>query len=446
VKILKAIVFIGSNKSGSSYEAIKASEKMLYYTVLLTNQKAFLDKNINFQYVHLVKYADIGDIEQIKKIIDSLILKGLGIHAIVGFTDPYCHTAALLACEYGLKCFSSEAIYLMLNKIESRKILDGSPYTPFFYTIKGNDKPEKKTVEKKLPLVLKIPDSTGSKDVYKVHTYNRYEATLSEIRKDYPDEPVLAEKYLEGPQYLVETVTVDGKVNIVAIVEQKITFTGRFIVTGYKIITDMENNYYRSLKEAAVSIIDRHGLKDGPCHLEIRYAENEWKLIEANPRISGGAMNLFIETAYGINLVKETLKFALGLTPDFRYQHVKETYLQYVIVPKEGILIKVTGKNRAINCPGIEHVYVRPKKGSIIYPPISMGFRYAYVIATGDTDNNAMENAKYGASQIKFYLREIDHETIEQLSDRQRKLISIAYENKEHINSVDTLFNNYILG
>ena len=246
-------------------------------------------------------------------------------------------------------------------------------------------------------------------------------------------------------QLLNVPVTSNQNVNIIAIIEQEITFTGRFIITGYKMILDRKDQFVQSLEDAVRFIINQFGMKDGPCHLEMRYVKNEWKLIEANPRISGGAMNLFIETAYGLNLVKETLKLALGLEPDFKVQFQKETFMQYVIVPQKGKLIKITGKNKALNCTGTQHVHLRPKKGSIIIPPISMAFRYAYVIATGNSAYEAMKNAKYGASQIKFHMREIDHDTFSQLSNSVKRLFNIADENKKNMDVISETFNNYVL-
>jgi biotin carboxylase len=114
---------------------------------------------------------------------------------------------------------------------------------------------------------------------------------------------------------------------------------------------------------------------------------------------------LLIETAYGVNRAKETLKAALGIKPDFERKRKKEAFLQYVVVPKEGELIKVTGKNMALNSPGAEHVYVKPRKGSVLTPPASMRERYAYVIGAGESASDARKNAKTGASKIKFHLR-----------------------------------------
>lgn len=82
-------------------------------------------------------------------------------------------------------------------------------------------------------------------------------------------------------------------------------------------------------------------------------------------------------------------------------------FSQYVVISDTGILKKVTGKNRAIKSQGVKAVYVKPRKNAKLTPPMSMGDRYAYVIATGDSEEDAKQNAKHAASQINFSLSPI---------------------------------------
>ena len=72
-----------------------------------------------------------------------------------------------------------------------------------------------------------------------------------------------------------------------------------------------------------------------------------------------------------------------------------------------GTLLKVTGRNKATNQPGVREVYIKPRKGTLLTPPMSMGHRYGYVIASGDTSDEAKTNAINAASNIKFYLEPI---------------------------------------
>ena len=400
---MKTIVFIGANKSGSSYEAIKASEELHYYTVLLTDRKTFYDKRMDFPHVHSMRLCNLEDINDIRGAIDRINQDRFTISAIVSFIDPHCHTAAVLSREFGLKSFTAEAIKCMLDKAKSREVLRETTYAPPFRVI-GDDMSLAET-ELELPVVLKAPQSSASKDVHVARTAGQYREAFGQIRERYPNGPILVEQYIPGDQYLVETLTVKGKVHIAAVIRQEIMFAGRFIVTGYQVMVDDSGAFFQRLKQAVREIVRRHGMRDGPCHLELRHVGGAWKLIEANPRISGGAMNGLIETAYGVNLARETLRSALGQTPDLKRRHKKEAFLQYVVVPGGGVLSKVTGKSLAQSSPGVAEVYVKPKKGSVLTPPASMGHRYAYVIATGAFAEEARTNAKAGAAKIKFHLR-----------------------------------------
>ena len=42
---MKTIIFINSNKTGSSREAIKAADKMGYFTILLTDKSGFTNRS-----------------------------------------------------------------------------------------------------------------------------------------------------------------------------------------------------------------------------------------------------------------------------------------------------------------------------------------------------------------------------------------------------------------
>lgn len=401
---MKTIVFIGTQKSGSSREAIRAAERLGYYTVLLTDRPSFLEKRTEFPDVHFMQQCDLNNIEELKNAIRQLLLKALNVCAVVSFVDPYCYIACLLAEEFGVNHFSTEAMGIMEDKILSRKALKDTPFIPRYMELSEKDSLSKDVISEILPVVVKSPLSAGSKDVFKANSYKDFIRCREKLMEKHPGTPVLVEEFLDGPQYLVETVVYGGTVHIVAIIEQEITFNHRFIVTGYNLIIDPPAILYDSIKGAAEFIINKHGLESGPCHLEMRYVKGQWKLIETNPRISGAGMNRMLEIGFGFSLVEETLKLAVGSEPNLEPRYKKPVFAQYVTLSESGILEKVTGKGKASRSPGVEAVYVKPKKGSKLTPPLSMGDRYAYVMATGTHGQEAKANAKFAASQIYFWL------------------------------------------
>ncbi len=404
MKVLKTIVFINTQKSGSSREAIKQAERMGYFTVLFTNREHYIEHRREFPDIHLIQLIDIDDLDKLRKAIKKLQMRSLDIKCIISFTDHYCHIAAQLAEDFHIGRFSREAIAIMENKIKSREVLARTSYVPQFIEIDSSSTIDDETITSYLPAVVKCPTSTGSKDVLKISNLDDYKQKSEMLFSKYPNDPIILEEFLEGPQYLVECFVKDSSVHIVAIFEQIVTDTQRFIITAYNLILTDDTAFEEKLKKAVVEIIQIHGMTNGTCHLEMRLVKDNWKLIEINPRISGGGMNNMIKAGFGINYVEETLKFALGFQPNLHPKYRKHVYCQHIIINEEGVLVKVTGKKRALNSPHVEYVYVKPKKRAYLIPPQSMGDRYAYVIATGRTEIEAKKNALQAASEIKFII------------------------------------------
>ncbi|SFC71475.1 Biotin carboxylase [Bacillus sp. OV322] len=403
---MDTIVFVASSKSGSSREAIKAAERLGYFTVLLTDRIQFMEQRLEFPDVHQMIFADLSDISKLKEIIADLIKQGKVIKNIFSFMDPNVHLAASLAEEFCTSVVSSAPILQMEDKVLTRSMLKDLPVSPYFsiYTPGNSLKDFVWEHQTKLPLIIKSPISAGSKDVLKANSKIQLKSAMKNLIRKYGKKPILVEEFLIGPQFLVETLVHDGEVHIAAVIEQEITFHKRFIVTGYILDPFLNEDFYHNIQQTVHSIVDTFGMKNGACHIEMRLVNGEWKVIEINPRISGGAMNRIIEVGYGINLVEETIQSFQGNKPNLKRNHEKYVYVHYLTVENEGQLIKVTGANAAANFPGVEEVFIKPRKGKFLRAPLSMGDRYGYVMASSHSKEDAIKIAQEAAKEIKFHL------------------------------------------
>lgn len=399
---LKAIVFIGTNKSGSSREATRAAERLGYFTILFTNNEKQLQQRRSYPDIHRMILIDTLNIERMKEEIDKLGKTGLEIKSIVSFVDPFVHVASMLCDEFCHNYTSSSAIEIMEDKEKTRNYLKDQPYSPKF-SLMGPNEPIAKNLT--FPLIVKSPKSTGSKDVLLATDADQLNNHLKALRSKNPYETIMIEEYLEGPQYLVEAVVYQRQSHVIGIIEQEITQGKRFIITGYGVLVKAPVDIQAGIEEVLQSIVKAFDIENGALHLELRLTKNGWKLIEINPRISGGAMNNMLHAALGFSLVEETLKLLLGEEPNLKPRHKKFVYTKYVIVESKGILEKVIGRTRATNSTGVVEVYVKPRKGTLLTPPLSMGHRYAYVIAQGSTLSEARNHATNAAKEIKFILR-----------------------------------------
>ncbi|MFO1446348.1 ATP-grasp domain-containing protein [Bacillus sp. Bva_UNVM-123] len=406
MNLLKTIIFIGTNKSGSSREAVKAAEKMGYFTVLFTNNMKQIQQREQYSDVHEMIMIDTQNVNKMKQEINKLKSRGNDIKSIVSFVDANVHIASILCDEFCKNYGSSKAIYVMENKEETRLALKNHSFTPKFSIINPEEKFNAKQLPSSFPLIVKSPTSTGSKDVFLAENKEQLKKHLMKLQEKNEKEAVIVEEFVEGDQYLVEVLIHNQKPLIAGIIKQEITKGKRFIITGYSVLAKTSNTLKSEIDEVINSIITSFKIKNGALHLEIRKTKNGWKLIEINPRVSGGAMNKMLFAAFGYSLVEESLKLFLGETPSLIPKHRHYVFTQYVIVSKKGILDRVTGKGRARKSQGVVEVYIKPKKGTKLTPPYSMGHRYAYVIAKGETAEEARRFAKAAANEITFHMTE----------------------------------------
>ncbi|MEH7276135.1 ATP-grasp domain-containing protein [Neobacillus vireti] len=401
---MKSIIFLGTNKSGSSYEGIKAAKRLGYETILFTNRTIFVEEREGFQEIDDVRLINMSDTDEIFTTITELIVEGKIIDCFISFLDEYVYLAAMLTnmiCSSPL-CF--EPLKIMTDKILTRRYLSGKEYNPFFKVLSSSEAMMKEISEYPFPFILKAPQSNGSKDVILVEDILGFQKGIKHLLRKNSELPILLEEYLEGPQYLIEVVVFNSTIIIAAIVEQEITKGERFIITGYSISPGISVEKLSGLKETVTSIIQDFKLRNGTCHLEMKLTNKGWKLIEINPRMAGGAMNRMIEEAFGYNLAEQTLKLYAGLEPKLIKKHEKAIYTHYLIVGSVGKLLKVSGCDSAQEQSGVVEVYTKTENGQIVIPPRSMGHRYGYVLAAADSKEQAKVCAIKGAKQIQFYL------------------------------------------
>ncbi|MDF2856773.1 MAG: biotin carboxylase [Neobacillus sp.] len=404
---MKSIVFLGTNRMGSSYEGVKAAKTLGYHTILLTNRILFMEEKEVFPEIDMVRLTDLSSTDDIFKAIAELISKDYEIGCFISFLDEYVHLAAMLTNELCNSSLSFEPLIIMADKIATRNYLSQKDYTPFYRILLAKDSIDEagKGLKDFFPLIIKSPQSNASKDVFLAESFREFKKSVKRIQSKNPNNPILVEEYLKGPQYLVEVVVYNGKVSLPAIVEQEVTKGERFIITGYSLCPEIPTALLQGLEETVKSIIADLHLENGTCHLELKLTDKGWRLIEINPRMAGGTMNRMIEEAYGFNLAEQTIRLFCGHEPNFTRKHEKYVYTHYLIIEAIGRLLKVSGEELAKSESGVLEVFTKGKTGQIVTPPRSMGHRYGYVLAAADSRELAKNLAIKAAEKIQFYLQ-----------------------------------------
>ena len=114
------------------------------------------------------------------------------------------------------------------------------------------------------------------------------------------NEGVVAQEYLRGGEYIVDTVSRDGKHRVCDMWR-----TTRLSANGVLDLCDAIHSVPRSsrdgqvLGEYAESVLDALGIRHGPGHLEVKLTPEGPRLVEMGARIAGGEIPHYAELALG---------------------------------------------------------------------------------------------------------------------------------------------------
>jgi len=157
------------------------------------------------------------------------------------------------------------------------------------------------------PVIVKPVSWTGSDGVRICRTPDEAILHAQGLLKRNP-EGILAEKYIDAPQYSVEFF--DGEP---LIVKRDYVSDGPFpIIIGVDAPAALGCDHTTELEDYASSIIKEVGLSNGPSFMELRYSGADKYIIEINPR-PALTSPIQIATTLGIDLASQCLKFACGI-------------------------------------------------------------------------------------------------------------------------------------
>ena len=283
-----------------------------------------------------------------------------------------------------------------------------------FMPVYSADEIEEKANKLGFPLVMKPVDNAGARGVRVVNRNDELEEAYCEAIRFSKSKVVLIEELLSGPQISTESVIYQ---------DQLITFA--FADRNYELLEDFSPyfvedgiDYPSSLPEetqkAVLAIVDRTirtlEIDFGAAKGDVIIHNGKPKIIEMAARTSGGWFGAgSIRIATGVNMLKPLLQMAVGDKPDLEVlRPTKKLFCaQRYLIPREsGEVISVSGVEEVASMPGVEmFTSFLPKVGDRIVRSTNNAQRYAQVICTGVTLDEAIMRCKNAIARIKIQLK-----------------------------------------
>ncbi|MFF8832189.1 acetyl-CoA carboxylase biotin carboxylase subunit family protein [Streptomyces sp. NPDC015131] len=123
--------------------------------------------------------------------------------------------------------------------------------------------------------------------------------------------PFLVEEYLPGPQYAVDTLSVDGMHQVAGITATRTTGPPRFETVSHTHPAPLGDRAEAEIRSAVCALLDLAGFESGPAHTTVVRAPAGTRVLSARPGIGGDGIPRLVELAGGTDLEAEAFR-ALG--------------------------------------------------------------------------------------------------------------------------------------
>ncbi|MBQ4071555.1 MAG: ATP-grasp domain-containing protein [Clostridia bacterium] len=320
-------------------------------------------------------------------------------------TDMPMRSLAAACRELGLRGISCETAVRSTDKGEMiRAFREAGVAHPWYHVVEdGAALPEEG--ELSFPCIIKPTDNAGSRGVALVHSYeelpSRYEYARASSRRG----AVIIEEYLTGREVSVEIVVTGGVVHILAITDKLTTGAPHFVEMGHTQPSSLPSDILAEVSDLATRAVTAVGIDDCPAHVEIMVTDEGPKMIELGARMGGDCITShLVPLSTGVDMIEATVRISLGDRVDLTPKHSRGSAIRYFDVP-EGVIEGVEGADAARALPGVREITLVKGVGDRVGAIGSSSDRVGFVIADGESAEDAVRACDRALETVKFKIR-----------------------------------------
>jgi biotin carboxylase len=351
----------------------------------------------------IAKVVDFADAAAVVKATARISIDGV----MTVSADRAVPVVAAVAEARSLPGIGVATAHLMTNKIAMRRELaDAGVPQPRFAALRTISETRRAADEVGFPSVLKPADSGGQRGVFRVESLDDIHAHLHEAVGASPTGEAILEEFVDGIEMNGIVISRGGE-SVPLTLSDRLRPPGVGFGVGW-IHVYPATTYGSQLEEServAVHTVHALGLKTGIAFPQLIATPNGGvSVVECAARIPGGQMADLVRFATGVDLVEVQIRMALGdeLPDELVLAKFRQPLAIRFLTAEPGPL--PTGRVRRIGpldkvlaFPGVVQADVYLQVGETIRPVRVDGDRRGYVIATADTNLEALERAEAAA-------------------------------------------------
>ncbi len=397
---MTTVVIVTSCESYRTADFVAAARTLRLDTVIATDADSPFTEP---------EHQILVDLDDPESAADAIASKFPEASAVIAVDDQGVRTVALATAALGLPTNPSSAADSTRDKLAMRRMLSlaGVSQPAFGAVEKGQLGPV--TAELGLPVVVKPVSLSASRGVIRLDDLSNAPAIETRIRNilsdagQDPAEPIIAERYVDGEEAIVEGILIDGQLEVLAIIDKPVPLVGPFFEeTMFVSPSRLPESVQTRVIDVVRLAIEAIGLRTGPVHAEVRIGEDgDVYIIEIAARSIGGLCGRSL--SFGLlaePLESIVIRSALGLTNEFAPPAKPATGVMMLPIPAEGVLSEVSNVDEALEIDGIDDVELTVVPGRTVRP-LPEGNRYlGFVFASGLTPSDVERSLAQAAAMI----------------------------------------------
>jgi biotin carboxylase len=323
-----------------------------------------------------------------------------------GFHETTQQEAAVIAQALDLPYHPPAVIKAVCHKATMRRLLREAGVDPTACAIVQTGQEIKDFAARySYPVILKPVDGRGSTGVSLIRSRSEIPGAVAWLQTWAPGAEMLVEQYLEGEEFSVEGFSENGKHRIMSITK-KYKETTHFVELGHILPAPLDDATQAAIHNLIQCTLTAVGIAFGPSHTEIILTKDGPHVVETHARLAGDYIPELIEILCEVNptalwvrqtLGEDVLSFAPTLGPGTSYAAV-----WFVSPNATGRIEHIEGENVARAMPGVKQVEILQGVGTTLQGVHDSFSRAAYVIAVGESPEDALKKAQEASSQLKF--------------------------------------------
>ncbi|CAN5821349.1 ATP-grasp domain-containing protein [soil metagenome] len=314
---------------------------------------------------------------------------------------------AAVAETLGLPGIGVETAHRMTHKLAMRRTLaDAGIPQPPFAAVRSAEDSASALEESGIPAVLKPVDSGGQRAVFRVKSVAELERDLGEALAESPTNEAMVEAFVDGIEMNGIVIARGGEAALLTL-SDRLRPPGIGFGVGWMHVypPSIPSDQLERAERIAVESVRALGLRDGIAFPQlIASPDGNVVVVEVAARIPGGQMADLVRHAVGVDLVEIALRQALGedvgdelALPQFSQPLAIRFFTAEPGPLPTGRVLAIGSLDPVLAAEGVVQAGTYLEVGETIRPVRRDGDRRGYVIAVGNTQDQAVQRADAAA-------------------------------------------------